>query len=358
MDLVSILMPNYNYAQYIEKAIESALNQTYENIELIIVDDASTDRSLELAQPYADRDERVRLFRNERNLGSVGNHNRTVELSRGRYIVVLSSDDYIAPTFVEECMNKLKEYPTAGMAACAMYVADEKGNVTQPANYYGSSFICKGIYQCKVFLMSNTFVPSQVLFRRECIEDPRVGGAFSEAAGPFIDTDLWYRICLYYDFLYFDRRLCYYRVHMGSDSRSFENLRGVMHYYLLRQRFITLARGNEYLLQYGDEAMRRTPLNCIRTIRVLIEKGEFRSAKRYLRLAEALDLDIAESDYYRVITRIIDNGSLDDEKRLHLAEGSYLDSLKSETSRGVTNTAPYALPDGAMLIESDEKGAF
>lgn len=78
--------------------------------------------------------------------------------------------------------------------------------------------------------------------------------------------------------------------------------------------------------------------------------GEYKTAKRYLRLAEAIDLAIADSKYYTIVEKIIANKKLDDIDAYREAEGEYLDSLKSEKSRGVTNTAPYALPDGAELI--------
>lgn len=198
--------------------------------------------------------------------------------------------------------------------------------------------------------MSNTFVPSQVLFKRECIENPEVGGAFKDFADTSIDTELWYRICLHYDFLYFDKRLCYYRSYIGSYSKSYDNLKGAMQYYLLRQRFVQLAKDNEYIQSYKDEAIRRTPLFCIRSIRNLLMAGEYKTAKRYLRLAEAIDLAIADSKYYTIVEKIIANKKLDDIDAYREAEGEYLDSLKSEKSRGVTNTAPYALPDGAELI--------
>ena len=124
-----------------------------------------------------------------------------------------------------------------------------------------------------------------------------------------------------------------------------------MQYYLLRQRFVQLAKDNEYIQSYKEEAIRRTPLFCIRSIRNLLMAGEYRTAKRYLRLAEAIDLEIAESEYYRIVEEIITSEKIENIDVYKKAEGKYLDSLKSEKSRGVTNTAPYTLPDGAELIQ-------
>lgn len=357
MELVSIVIPNYNYGHFIRQTMESAVHQTYPNVEIIVVDDGSTDNSVAIIQEYENQYENVTLYRNEKNLGVVGNHNKAVSLSKGTYICVLSSDDYLDIHFVEECVKKFKEHPSAGMVVSAMHMVDDKGVVTDPANYYGSSFICKGIYQCKVFLMSNTFVPSQVLFKRECIENPDVGGAFNDFADTSIDTELWYRICLHYDFLYFNKRLCYYRSYIGSYSKSYDNLKGAMQYYLLRQRFLQLAKGNDYLQSFGEEAIRRTPLFCVRSIRQLVTHGEedvknFATARRYLRLAEAIDPNIVDSDYYSIVENIISEKKAENMDVFRKAESNYLDSLKSEASRAVTNSAPYALPDNVTLIEA------
>ncbi len=357
MELVSIVIPNYNYGHFIRQTMESAVHQTYSNVEIIVVDDGSTDNSIAIVQEYVNQYKNVTLYKNEKNLGVVENHNRAIALSKGTYICVLSSDDYLDIRFVEECVKKFRTYPSAGMVVSAMHLVDDKGVISDAPNYYGSSFICKGIYQCKVFLMSNTFVPSQVLFKRECIENPEVGGAFNDFADTSIDTELWYRICLHYDFLYFDKRLCYYRSYIGSYSKSYDNLKGAMQYYLLRQRFLQLAKDNNYLQSFGKEAIQRTPLFCIRSIRQLIMHGKdnienFSMAKRYLRLAEAIDPNIINSVYYTLVEKIISEKKIEDIESFKKEEGNYLDSLKSEASRSVTNSAPYALPDYVTIIEA------
>ena len=89
--LVSIIMPNYNSAEYIVKTIESVLAQTYRNWELIIVDDCSTDNSVEVIEQY--KDDRIRLMRNTENCGAARSRNRAIEAANGRWIAFLDSDD-------------------------------------------------------------------------------------------------------------------------------------------------------------------------------------------------------------------------------------------------------------------------
>lgn len=104
--LVSIVIPSYNHAQYIETAVESALNQTYDNIEILIVDDGSKDNSRELLQEKYGDHKRIRLFLNKENRGHAVTLNETLKEIRSDYISWLSSDDWYLPNKIEKQMDK------------------------------------------------------------------------------------------------------------------------------------------------------------------------------------------------------------------------------------------------------------
>ena len=106
--LVSICIPTYNRAQFIEKAIESALNQTYSNIEVIVVDNASTDNTKSDLNKYTDP--RLKYVKNKHNIGMFANFNRCLELANGEYIQLLHSDDYIDNDFIEKCITFLESH--------------------------------------------------------------------------------------------------------------------------------------------------------------------------------------------------------------------------------------------------------
>jgi len=113
--LVSVAMINYNDAKYLREAVDSVLQQSYDRMELVVVDDASTDDSFEILTKYAKRDSRVRLFRNEQNKGVVFTANRSNSLTQGEYLYFLASNDKALPGFFEKTVTALETYPQAGL---------------------------------------------------------------------------------------------------------------------------------------------------------------------------------------------------------------------------------------------------
>ncbi len=111
MSRVSIGMPVYNGAQFLREAIESFLQQTFGDFELIISDNASTDQTREICESYARKDRRIRYYRNPQNLGAAKNYNRVFELSKGKYFKWAAHDDYCAPTYLEKCVQVLEANP-------------------------------------------------------------------------------------------------------------------------------------------------------------------------------------------------------------------------------------------------------
>jgi glycosyltransferase involved in cell wall biosynthesis len=125
----SIGLPVYNGARYLRGAVESVLAQTFEDFELVISDNASSDDTPAICRDLADRDGRIRYEPLESNIGPVGNHNRCIELSRGRYFMWLAYDDLLGPTQLGRCVETLESQPGAAMAFPRLRYMDESGNV-------------------------------------------------------------------------------------------------------------------------------------------------------------------------------------------------------------------------------------
>ncbi len=114
--ILSIGMPAYNSEQDLEAAIDAILAQTFENFELIISDNGSTDRTQEICEAYCRQDKRVNYHRNSENIGASGNYNKVFELSRAKYFKWASSNDHCEPDFFERCIDALEQNPKAVLA--------------------------------------------------------------------------------------------------------------------------------------------------------------------------------------------------------------------------------------------------
>lgn len=104
----SIIMPVFNTEKYLNKAIDSILNQSFKNFELIIIDDASSDTSYNVCKSYADKDNRIKLIKNEINLGVAKSRNKALSNISGIYLTFIDSDDYVELNLLETIYNKLK----------------------------------------------------------------------------------------------------------------------------------------------------------------------------------------------------------------------------------------------------------
>jgi glycosyltransferase involved in cell wall biosynthesis len=125
---VSIGMPVYNAERYLEQAIESILAQTLDSFELIICDNASSDRTEQMCRAYASRDRRIKYHRNETNLGAAPNFNRTFELASARYFKWAPYDDAIDPDYLRACVNVLDDNPDVVLCYTRARIIDESGS--------------------------------------------------------------------------------------------------------------------------------------------------------------------------------------------------------------------------------------
>jgi glycosyltransferase involved in cell wall biosynthesis len=127
--LISIGMPAYNGEQYIRKALDSLLAQDYDNFELIISDNASTDATRKICREYADKDQRIRVYVQSRNIGAIANFKAVLEMAQGKYFMWAAVDDFWLPEFVSVLVNELETHSEAGVAMCAVDRVCEDGQL-------------------------------------------------------------------------------------------------------------------------------------------------------------------------------------------------------------------------------------
>ncbi|MEI7595860.1 MAG: glycosyltransferase family 2 protein [Bacteroidota bacterium] len=164
-NLVSVNMIAFNASKYIAESIESVLCQTYSNWELIVIDDGSTDDTLKIANSYAVKDERIKVFSNGQNEGIVYSRNRAVHYSQGKYIAVLDSDDIALPDRLQKQVEFMDRNPDYGAVGSAFYFIDEHG-----VEIGRGELNAKPEYFRPLLLFNNFFLHSSVMMKTELIK--------------------------------------------------------------------------------------------------------------------------------------------------------------------------------------------
>lgn len=164
--LVSVIMPAYNAQDYIGYAIESVQKQTVDDWELIIIDDCSSDDTCDIVEEYCKNDNRITLYKNEKNMGVAYSRNRGFDLSKGQYVALLDSDDYWHSDKLERQID-LSEKTGAEVIYCSYEMVNENGEkkceafiVPEETNY--DKMLCESVISC-----------STALLKKETIEEHR-----------------------------------------------------------------------------------------------------------------------------------------------------------------------------------------
>ena len=126
--LVTIGLPVYNGENFLESTLDSILNQTHSNLELIISDNASTDNTCEICRKYLEQDSRIKYFRNDKNVGAAENYNIVTRLAKGKYFKWAAHDDTFALTFVEKCLDVLEKNHEYILCYSQLIFIDTEGN--------------------------------------------------------------------------------------------------------------------------------------------------------------------------------------------------------------------------------------
>lgn len=212
---VSVIIPAYNQAEFLREAIQSVLSQSYENYEIIVVDDGSTDDTALIASQFADR---IRYIHQD-NQGLAGARNTGIYTAQGEFIGLLDADDQWRPNYLEEMLKLTASYPDASVYYCEAQGMDVNG-LDLPQTFGSSRLLRKySIYQ--ILLRSNFIIPSTVLMRRISI---LTAGLFDQNLRSFEDWDLWFRLLPEHKFIGSDTCLVRYRVHEKSLTANLDGM--------------------------------------------------------------------------------------------------------------------------------------
>lgn len=224
MPTVSVLVPNYNHARFLRRRIDSILQQTFQDFELILMDDCSSDDSRSIISHYS-KDPRIRTELNEGNSGSTFKQwNKGVRLAQGKYVWIAESDDYADKRLLERLVAVLDAEPAVAFAYCQSYRVFDDDRLDGFADFYldyldplrwKADFCVDGRQECQNYLVFSNTVPnaSAVVFRRAVFE--RIGGA-DESYRMCGDWKLWAAMALTGKMAYLAEPLNYYRSHDSS----------------------------------------------------------------------------------------------------------------------------------------------
>jgi glycosyltransferase involved in cell wall biosynthesis len=213
---VSVVVTCYNYAKYLPGCIESVLRQTWQDFEIIVVNDGSKDNTDEVIAPYLD-DGRINYIKQE-NAGQAHAKNTGIRNARGELIAFLDADDLWLPDKLERQIP-LFDDPLIGMVYSTCSYIDDSGREIMFS--HESPHLAPRAGKVTDFLFIDNFIPfSSSVVRRECLE---CVGVFNESIRMGIDWDLWLRVSVRYLFGFVDRPLLIYRVgHPGQMSKNLE----------------------------------------------------------------------------------------------------------------------------------------
>ncbi len=248
-------MTAYNREKYIAEAIESVLASTYSNFELIILDDCSNDKTVEIAKKYVISNVKVRLYENESNLDQFPNRNRAAAYATGKYVKYLDSDDMIYDWGLKYCVELMEKYPDAGMGIfqAKNKVEEEYIHPKEAVNnhFFHNSFLNIG--------------PSGIILRREAFEK---AGFFNPNYG--VPSDMYFNIKMasLYPVVMLKREFFFYRTHKGQEiNNHYSYLYNTYPYLRDILKLPELPLSKEQKIQLITKAKRDFLIECLKYIK-------------------------------------------------------------------------------------------
>ena len=222
LPLVTVVICTYNGECYLSATLDSVLAQTYPNMEVVIVDDGSSDSTILIIRQYAERNSHIRWFARE-NAGLPASRNYAFTQAQGEWIAIIDQDDLCYPERLARQVAVAAAYPSAGLIFCDTHHIDEMGQIT--GNHLASftlpdSFIPKGL-AANLLLTNGCYVDSEACFiKRSAISQL---GALDESLRYACDYEYFIRAGLEFDFAYTRDTLAAWRVHPGQESATNSN---------------------------------------------------------------------------------------------------------------------------------------
>ena len=308
------MIPNFNHSRYLDQCIRSAINQTYNNLEIVILDNASTDNSVEIASKYL-CDSRVSVCRNQFNILNRSYHVLSENLSTGKYMILLCADDFLYPDFIRNAVGIMEAYPDVGYVHGEKDFVDDLGNIQNWDPFYKCSFVAPGINVMPVYMVTTVAHPSQGLIRRSAFMD--IKGYDKEIDHMNADKTLWFYLSEKYDAAYIKEKSCAIRIGSRTETSITQtNLQHPILCHLTIKDFVKYAREKNIPAVYNreDEAMGRLADEFLGYAIGMLSVNDYYTADRYITYAKVVNRDICENPKYKDVVEMIGKKEIDLER--------------------------------------------
>ena len=301
--LVSIIIPNYNHSIYLDQSIQSALNQTYSNIEVIVNDNASMDSSVEVISKYIDKG--VIVNRNPQNVYNF-NYDLLDDAVEGKYFVLLCADDVLKETFIEKAVAIMEQHPNIGFVHGERDYIDENGVITDLDPFFRCSFYATGESMLPIFTLTDIAQSAQAVIRTDVFR--RVGLHDTQSDHLNIDREQWFRLAMISDYAYIREKIALIRMPetTSETSRIVETFYHPIALYHTAMSFKEWAILYEYreVEERIEVSIKRFARECMGFTKVFLKQEKYDLAKRYLLFMKFADRSIIDDKDYQECWRI------------------------------------------------------
>jgi glycosyltransferase involved in cell wall biosynthesis len=284
MSRISICIPTYNGEPYIELALQSVLQQTFKDFELIVIDDESTDATYERVAAISDH--RLRLEKNSTRLGLVENWNRCIHLASGEYLCIFHQDDLMEPNNIQKKVELLNSNPSVGLVFSQIKCIDSVGEVLgvhENIFLHNNDSIIEGFDFFRYLLIDGNFVSCPSVMVRTDLYNK--WGGFDPRLMYTPDFEMWLRLALHTSIAYLSDPLVYWRRHSNQESNHYLGM-----YQEIKEVFrafqIVFSEQRAYISE--PEKLYMLAINHLRGwtlmfMRQSIRRGEFKQTIQFLK---------------------------------------------------------------------------
>ena len=341
--LVSITVHNYNYGKYLKNCLESLINQTYKNIEILFSDNASSDDSWIVACELQKKHPKlISITRNEKNKGPEKNLQNCLIRVKGKYRIEMCSDDYLESTCIEKAVRAFKKFPDVGFVMFHRKIVNEDGSITQEKPFYDESYLINGIDQAEVYMMAavNPSI-SQIIYDTEKASKIKSEDSIiSRWWGARIKD---FKMCLEYPIIYISEPLVGHRDHKTNDSKTTENnLLEIIGPIIMSHSFVEWSNSQPKIKAKLEKSIEKLASLSLRYSSRSIRSMNNELAKKYFYLSRALSEKVERDPLYKELDNYFKEHNSVKKKKIY----DSIIGLKANLAREVS----YPPPTGSKQI--------